>query len=95
MRARVHDQFIMEAAMERNMSNPDLSILNNWRMYYKVSRLSDICNAEGNKIQKRYLICPSNDEDQFNGTTNLRWPYQQRPHKKYFYICKKSDHTMF
>jgi hypothetical protein len=58
-KARVNDQFIMQAAMECNISNPELIIFNNWRIFFKVSRLSDICNTEDNKIQQCYLKCPA------------------------------------
>jgi hypothetical protein len=61
----------MQAAIDSNIPTQDLIIFNNWRIFFKVSRFSDICNAEGNKIQQRYLKCPSSDKDKLNETTNL------------------------
>jgi hypothetical protein len=69
---------------------PNLIILNNWRLYFKVYRLSDICNAEGNKILKQYLTFPSCETNDRCNETNLQWPFQMRPNREYFNAWKRT-----
>jgi hypothetical protein len=88
-KARANDQFLMQAAINEEYSTGDLTIFNNWRLFFQVSRLSDICNAEGNKILKRYLICPLEDTNETDRETEILWPYQKRPDNTYFNVWRR------
>jgi ribonuclease HI len=87
----------MEVAVDNNMSINDLVIFNNWRLYFKVLRLSDICNAEGSEIFQMYLNFPDNwdPEKDSASTTSMIWPCQGRPEKSYFNIWRKTIKSCF
>jgi hypothetical protein len=40
------------------LMNTELKLLNNWRIFFQVSTLAQICNPEGPQIQKCFLNKP-------------------------------------
>jgi hypothetical protein len=53
---RQNDIFIMEAFIQAKVSKAELTILNNWRLYYKVLLYSELCYSLGSGIQPLYRI---------------------------------------
>jgi hypothetical protein len=64
--------------MEKGIPTSELIILNNWRLYFKASFLSEICVAEGDRINSFFITYPIGTND--NGTESLwTWPEQAKP----------------
>jgi hypothetical protein len=78
-------------------SNDDcsrLTVINNWRVYFKIILISDLVNAEGNKVDSIYLQFPRQDQapQHPNRISNLQWPNQGKPSERSFtywktYVC--------
>lgn len=82
---REGDQFIMTAfaAIRPKLSKNKLRYLFNWRLYHKVTLISDLCNAKGDTILDQYLLNP-NDKATDNiplhtRTSKTLWPNQAPP----------------
>ena len=52
--ARHNDKFLMDAVIITNCGLKKLQIINNWRVYFKALRLSDICDGYGKQILLPY-----------------------------------------
>jgi hypothetical protein len=65
----------------------ELRAFNNWRLFFQVNCLSEICNAEGTKIAKCYLTFPITDIHHHK--SKLSWPHQGKPSKKSFPVWLK------
>jgi hypothetical protein len=50
-----NDQFLMKAFRDKKATKAELIVLNNWRLYYKVTLLSEIVFATGKGIQPIYM----------------------------------------
>jgi hypothetical protein len=50
-----NDQFLMTALRNMKATKAELIILNNWRIYYRIMLLSEICFSSGQGIQPIYL----------------------------------------
>ena len=69
-----------------NLTQRQLTLVNYWRTYYQVIRLSDICEpGDENKIQLT-LTNECHDRDSKMQQSCLHWPYQQRPGKNGFQL---------
>jgi hypothetical protein len=83
---RKNDQFLMTFFWKAKETTAE--ILNNWRIYYKVILLSDICFGTGKGIQPLFL--------EYNHSTvvrqsssSLNWPIQEKPDERIFKIWKR------
>jgi hypothetical protein len=85
---RQHDQFIMEAFITSKATKAELTILNNWRLYYQVQLYSELCFASGNGIQPLYLEYNHNLTTR-QTTSNLNWTVQGKPDEKSFKIWRR------
>jgi hypothetical protein len=85
---RQHDIFIMEAFMKAKATKAELTILNNWRIYYKVLLYSELCYASGNDIQHLYTEY-NHDLSSRQTKSNLNWPVQGKPDEKSFKTWKR------
>jgi hypothetical protein len=83
-----HDQFLMTAFVSMKASPTELTILNNWRVYYKVMLLSEICFATGTGIHPYYLEY-EHDKNSNNIQSTLNWPLQGKPDETSFKIWKR------
>jgi hypothetical protein len=78
----------MTAFVNAKASKSKLIILNNWRLYYKVMLLSEICFASGKGIQPFYLEYDHSTLAKPSQST-LNWPIQGKPDRKSFIIWKR------
>jgi hypothetical protein len=60
---RTYDVNTMKALEEKGIKPKEMEILNNWRIYFKVAFLSEICNAEGSQVRENYLQYPETETD--------------------------------
>jgi hypothetical protein len=86
--ARVGDYMLMDKLPSMDFSQRERGIINNWRLYFQVTSCSDITNAHGNQIVKRFRVFGSDDEDA-TGTSALNWPIQAKPGRHSFRLWKK------
>lgn len=81
---RIGDEYIMEVMSNitpRLLAN-QLRQIFNWRLYYQVNTLSDLCNAKGDQILDIYLKHPTaNNVNQIrtDRISKLKWPIQSPP----------------
>jgi hypothetical protein len=47
---RRHDRILMDAIISTNFTISEIQIFNNWRVYFKVSTLAEMCNAYGDSV---------------------------------------------
>jgi hypothetical protein len=89
-----NDQFLMTAFVSMRTSKAELVILNNWRLYYKLILLSEICFASGQGIKPYYL---EYDHDKLprNRSPNISWPVQGKPDEATFRIWKRYLRSCF
>jgi hypothetical protein len=81
---RENDVFLMEKFIKLNLTPNELRLVNNWRLYFKVNCLSDICDASENRIQAAYLTQKRDNATLANNNTTLNWPNQEIPGDKGF-----------
>ena len=86
--ARINDQILMNAALLYTSKPKHLRIINNWRIYFQILRLSDMCDGNGQHILESYRDHKTvNNHNQYR-TSKLNWPKQEQPHKSTFFIWK-------
>jgi hypothetical protein len=73
----------MKEFVAKKIMAHELTIINNWRIYFKVTFLSEICNTEGTHIRECFIRYPEEEVD--NGTeSKWQWPEQAKPGPKCF-----------
>jgi hypothetical protein len=72
---RANDQFLMTAFRKMKATRAELIILNNWRIYYKVILLSEICFTSGKGIQLCFLEYNHSPITR-QSSSNVNWPMQ-------------------
>ena len=78
------DTFIMEAManIRHRLSNSQLRLMFNWRLFFQVTTLSDLCNAKGDTMLDIYLTYPTATNINNLRTdmiSKLKWPFQLPP----------------
>jgi Reverse transcriptase (RNA-dependent DNA polymerase) len=84
---RIHNKIIMDEIESIDSNTNDKCVFNYWRIYFKVTTISNIVNNKGTHIKKKYLdktLLRSWKPD-----SNILWPNQQMPNEKYFNIWIK------
>jgi hypothetical protein len=84
---RQHDRVLMDEAHNFAISLSDQKVFNKWRIYFRVTTLSQVSNAYGNYLLPQ-LLHP-HLISQFNQHRRDMWPQQQIPDIKYFSIWKR------
>jgi hypothetical protein len=95
IKQRQHDVILMQEFRLLGLSNSELRLVNNWRIFFQVSTLVELCNPEGNRIQPCFLTKPSGRIVTKENPTNLRWPIQREPGKRGFALWLKCINTCF
>jgi hypothetical protein len=83
-----HDQFIIEAFITSKATKAELTIINNWRLYYKILLYSELCYSSRNGTQPIYLEY-NHDLSSRQTTSNLNWTVQGKPDEKSFKIWRR------
>ena len=60
--------------------------INNWRMYFQLLHLSDMCNSNGDQLLYEYWHHPSTHNVHHQRRSNLNWPHQGLPSIKCFKV---------
>ena len=55
LKQRENDVVLMDVFKQRGLSKSELRLINNWRIFYQVITLVDICDPIGNKIEKAFI----------------------------------------
>jgi hypothetical protein len=77
------------------LSNHDLKLVNNWRIYFQVNTLAEICIPEGTCIQTCFFKMPSSSHTPRVNSSKLQWPQQGMPSKRGFSIWLKCLQSLF
>lgn len=85
---RQNDRFLMTEFRNMKATKAELIILNNWRIYYKVILLSDICFASGKGIQPIFMEY-NHSTLKRQSSSLLNWPIQGKPDENSFKIWKQ------
>jgi hypothetical protein len=100
LKLRENDKILMTEFLKLGLSNNQLRKINNWRLYYQVNTLMEICNPEGTRIQNCFFKKPSSVNQPPVNSSNLKWPRQEIPGKKGFSLwltclrsCFNMDHS--
>ena len=86
------DCILMKIFQKSGLPPASLRLVNNWRLYFQVSTLSDICNATGTTILLNYRKRPQGIKRAYIRTSKLRWPRQAEPGPygfRYWMYCLK------
>ena len=86
---RVNDELLMEAAGKLQFTSKEMRTINNWRMFFQVISLSDICDGYGNKILDSYIQYGKIHTWHQTRESTLKWPLQGCPGKESFKIWRK------
>jgi hypothetical protein len=81
---RTGDKILMDSVDLQPMDR--VQVINNWRLYFQITNLSDLTDPEGKRICDIYLKYPSTEVAPSHPTrsTNLMWPRQGKPSKRSF-----------
>lgn len=80
---RANDKYIMDEWDDEGLPTHTLQILNNCRIYLKVTRLSDIVTNDGYHIQTQYI-----NGSHINHILTHDWPRQEKPGRKAWKLWK-------
>jgi hypothetical protein len=89
---RAHDTFLMENFLNLKTFTPkEMKILNACRMYYQVTRLSDITTPDGSRLMAK-ISNGMLSREQFNVVYKPQneWPEQERPNKTSWKLWQKA-----
>jgi hypothetical protein len=67
----------------------ELRLINNWRIFFQVSTLAELCNPEGASIQQCYIRTPTRQDLRKVHRSTLQWPNQGIPGKRGFSLWLK------
>jgi hypothetical protein len=84
---RKFDYSIMDKIIILPITPRELTTANNWRVYFRINAMAQICNNAGNKILPEYF-----ERSQVHlhcSKATVQWPNQSRPHLDTFRIWKK------
>jgi hypothetical protein len=84
LKLRESENILMTEFLKLGLSNRRLRMINNWRIYYQVNTLTELCNPEGTCIQHCFFKEPSQVHQPRVNSSNVKWPTQERPGKKGF-----------
>jgi Reverse transcriptase (RNA-dependent DNA polymerase) len=74
--ARIGDQVLMDVADQMNLIPAYKKYINNWRLFFQVNLLSDLCNQEGTHILPLYYNIKQTERHHPDRSSLLNWPVQ-------------------
>jgi hypothetical protein len=86
---REHDLVLMTEFSSLGLTMNELKLINNWRIFFQVNTLAELCNPEGNKIQECFLKAPTRGFVNNRNKSTLQWPKQSIPGKRGFSLWLK------
>ena len=92
---RDNDINLMDKFLTLQFTTPEIRLINNWRVFFKVMYLSEICSPDGLKIQSCFFKRPLGNKINATHQSALRWPNQPEPGKKGFSLWIKCLRTCF
>jgi hypothetical protein len=92
---RENNLILMDEFKSLGFKDSELKIINNWRLFFQVSTLVDICTPDGFRIQQCFLEFPA--ENHINvykeNESSLQWPTQRKSGRKSFNLWSKCIRT--
>jgi hypothetical protein len=89
---RENDKIVMDEINKLCMTKQELQIFNNWRIFFKITTIAELCNQPGTHVRNRFL---SRSSSMYRlGKTDMNWPNQERPDNKYFNIWLRGITTI-
>jgi hypothetical protein len=73
----------------------ELRLINNWRIYFQVNTLVELCNPEGTRIREEYLKEPTRRIPNKVNPTILQWPNQGNAGKRGFNLWLRALRLSF
>jgi hypothetical protein len=86
--SRRNDKNLMDHACIHSENKNVLQIINRWRLYYQVLRLSDICDASGSYVLDEYRVYNPPTQTP-KRTSTINWPRQPQPPKSSFKVWRR------
>jgi ribonuclease HI len=87
---RENDIILMSEIKTLGFSKLELKLINNWRIYFQVSTLVELCTPDGTSIQQCFLTQPSGPLVDKANPSNIIWPAQGKPGKRGFSLWYKA-----
>jgi hypothetical protein len=79
---RANDAYLMDVFRKLPYKTSELRLINNWRLFFKVNTISDLCNAQGTQVDVQYRqYTEILEHNKHQRATRLNWPRQSRPGK--------------
>jgi ribonuclease HI len=92
---RENDIVLMTEFLSLGLNKAELRLINNWRIYFQVTTLAELCNPEGKRIRECFIKIPTRPfSNQINRST-LQWPKQGIPGKRGFSLWLKCLRSCF
>jgi ribonuclease HI len=89
IKQREHDLVLMSEFKTLGFSRSELRLINNWRIFFQVSTLAELCTPDGSSIQQCYLTQPNGRPVAKANPSSIIWPAQGEPGKRGFNLwCK-------
>jgi hypothetical protein len=92
---REQDKILMTAFLSLGLSNTELKLVNNWRIYFQINTLSELCNPEGACIQSCFFKNRQQSQYPRVNSSKLQWPQQGMPGKRGFSLWLKCLRSCF
>ena len=86
---REKDIGIMDRALQLYQDKNVLRRINNWRIFFQLLTLSDMCNSSGDQLLYEYWHHPNKHNYNHQRRSNLNWPHQGLPSVKCFKVWEK------
>jgi ribonuclease HI len=92
---RQHDIVLMSEFVSLGFNTAELRLINNWRLYFRVTTLAELCNPEGTRIRECFLKEPTSEYVNEINPSALQWPNQGKPSKRGFKLWLKCLSSCF
>jgi hypothetical protein len=87
---RDNDKQLISPALMSFLTNKEIKIFNNTRLFLQVTSLAEITNTEGTSIHPHYLSrTPPKHRTIINGKSKLGWPVQPPPNRRMWRVWLK------
>jgi hypothetical protein len=93
IKQRENDVILMSAF--KNLDFTKLKLINNWRIFFQVATLAELCNTEGTLIKKCFRVQPLGKRIDKVNPSCIIWPCQSEPGKRGFNLWKKAISLCF
>jgi hypothetical protein len=92
---RENDVVLMTEFLTLGLTQAELRLLNNWRLFFQVNTLAKLCNPEGTRIRECFIKAPTINFSNQISRSMIHWPNQGIPGKRGFSLWLKCLRVCF